>query len=174
MLNRLTYPFPHFYVVFYVWSMVNRLTYHFPQFLCFMCDQCWTSDRSTGSTTFSRTEKTWRVGYERWIWSFVAATRFRNLQKSSLSCWERVTPQLFIWFHWSEVIDPVDPPLYRQCAIFSILLNKIQLQWMLQEVLTFFKNLTQYHFSTKSSFLYQEMLSPRYYGHMLISALCRS
>jgi hypothetical protein len=42
MLNRLTYPFPHFYIVFYVWSMLNRLTYPFPNFLCFMCDQCWT------------------------------------------------------------------------------------------------------------------------------------
>jgi hypothetical protein len=68
-------------------------------------------DRSTGSTTFSRTYKAWRVGYGRWIWSFVATTRFRNLQKSSLSCRERVTPQLFIWFHWLEVIDSVDPPL---------------------------------------------------------------
>jgi hypothetical protein len=35
-------PFPHFYIVFYVWSMLNQLTYHFPHFFYFMCDQCWT------------------------------------------------------------------------------------------------------------------------------------
>jgi hypothetical protein len=42
MLNRLTYPFPHFYIVFYVgWTLI-RFSSLFPHISCFMCDQCWT------------------------------------------------------------------------------------------------------------------------------------